>query len=153
MYLTPRLIVILISLKLFTNFVTCNDFHNISFTSTDASRYYETSTGNDTFEILDNAVEGKTEGTWQSWLAYFNATQTAMTAFGFLLNLLTFITFLKNGQMFSPVIRALLTHQAFIDMLACVIGILLLAIPPMQVCLTLSLHISPPSPCKKGFFQ
>ena len=67
------------------------------------------------------------------WLKYFNISQTTFTVLGLLLNLMTFVTFVKNGEMFSGVMRALLKHQAFADILVCLMGILVLAIPPMQV--------------------
>lgn len=116
----------------FRNFTNNNSFeinmenHSVDYDSTTINY----NTISDNYDIsCSNSVEKKDK----PWMTYFNSAQAVMTAMGFVLNLFTFVTFIKNGDMFSPVIRALLKHQAFADMLACVLGIMVLAIPPMQV--------------------
>ena len=112
---------------------------NLAFSTTTHSSIGDNQTliSNMSFEYNNNQDSSNTQ-----WLTYFNAAQAVMTAMGLLLNLMTFVTFIKNGEMFSGVIRALLKHQAFADMLVCLLGILVLAIPPMQVAQLIYVYVN-----------
>ena len=50
---------------------------------------------------------------------------------GYLANKITFITLLRNGDIFSSSICILLKHQALVDSWICAMGIILLMQPPM----------------------
>ena len=65
------------------------------------------------------------------WQIILDGSQMLLTASGFLFNLATFVTLLRNGKGFSPVIKLLLKHQAVVDGLACLIALILLIQPLM----------------------
>ena len=67
----------------------------------------------------------------QTWLKWLDKLQLVLSIVGYITNNLTFITFIRNGDMFSPAICLLLKHQALVDSWICGMGTILLLQPPM----------------------
>ncbi|KAI0219840.1 hypothetical protein LSAT2_028638 [Lamellibrachia satsuma] len=63
--------------------------------------------------------------------AWVVISQFTVSFIGYVANKITFITFVRNGDMFSPSICLLLKHQALVDSTICAIGIILLLQPLM----------------------
>ena len=63
-----------------------------------------------------------------SWLF---SSQLTLSIVGYVANKITFITLLRNGDMFSHSTCLLLKHQALVDSWICAMGIILLLQPPM----------------------
>ncbi|KAI0220079.1 hypothetical protein LSAT2_028393, partial [Lamellibrachia satsuma] len=59
------------------------------------------------------------------------SSQLVLSIVGYLANKITFITLLRNGDMFSSSICILLKHQALVDSWICAMGTILLLQPPM----------------------
>ena len=58
------------------------------------------------------------------WVKVINIAHTTFACVGFAANFITIVTIAKHGQDFSMVMRVLLTHQAWVDGLACAIAVL-----------------------------
>ena len=65
------------------------------------------------------------------WLKVLHHCQLFLSIVGYVANKITFITLVRNGDMFSPAICLLLKHQALVDSWICAMGIILLLQPPM----------------------
>ena len=65
------------------------------------------------------------------WMVVFNNVQLVLSIVGYIANQMTFITLVRNGDMFSPAIRLLLKHQALADSWICAMGTIVLLQPPM----------------------
>ena len=63
--------------------------------------------------------------------AWLGNSQLVLSIIGFVANKVTFITLVRNGDMFSPSICILLKHQALVDSWLCAMGTILLLQPPM----------------------
>ena len=67
-------------------------------------------------------------GMWRSALVYL---QLVVYVVGFVANAMTFITLMRNGDIFSPSTCLLLKHQALVDSWVCATGAIILLEPPM----------------------
>ena len=65
------------------------------------------------------------------WEDIFDNVEAIILTVGFILNFVTFITFLLTCEKFSPLTRNLLRHQSFIDSAVCGIGLPMLLQPQM----------------------
>ena len=72
-----------------------------------------------------------TESTNPCDCAWMVISQLIICIVGYVANKITFITLLRNGDMFSPSTCLLLKHQALVDSWICAMGIILLLHPPM----------------------
>ena len=63
--------------------------------------------------------------------AWVVSSQLTLSIVGYVANKITFITLLRNGDMFSHSTCLLLKHQALVDSWICAMGIILLLQPPM----------------------
>ena len=64
-------------------------------------------------------------------LELLDRCQLVLSIVGYVANKMTFITLVRNGEMFSPAICLLLKHQALVDSWICAMGTILLLQPPM----------------------
>ena len=65
------------------------------------------------------------------WLKVLDDCQLVLSIVGYVANKITFITLVRNGDMFSTAICQLLKHQALVDSWICAMGTILLLQPPM----------------------
>ena len=63
--------------------------------------------------------------------AWLVNSQLVLSILGYFANKVTFVTLVRNGDMFSPAICLLLKHQALVDSWICAMGTILLLQPPM----------------------
>ena len=71
---------------------------------------------------IKTTEETTTEEDEPSWQVAIDFLEIITTSFGFILNILTFITFMVSCRNFSPQTRILLQHQSFIDAAVCLIA-------------------------------
>ena len=79
----------------------------------------------------DEVREISDESGEELWSITLDRFQLALTCIGYVANMVTFITLVRNGRMFSPAICLLLKHQALIDSWASAMGTILLLQPPL----------------------
>ena len=78
-------------------------------------------------------IENTSEDEIPRWRIVMDQAQLGLTSVGFLANIMTFIT-LRGSKVkfdFNPVVLLLLRHQSIIDGLVCLVGTLLMVLPPM----------------------
>ena len=99
-------------------------------TATTAKPYNESTSVSITTE--NNIVVNKTTKSVNpcdcTWVV---SSQLILSIVGYAANKITFVTLVRNGDMFSPSICLLLKHQALVDSTICAMGIILLLQPPM----------------------
>ncbi|KAI0215750.1 hypothetical protein LSAT2_032187 [Lamellibrachia satsuma] len=78
-----------------------------------------------------NQSAGATTCSLESWCDALLWCHVAVAVVGIIANKVTFITLMKNGDMFSPAICLLLKHQSLVDLSACILAPITLLQPPM----------------------
>ena len=87
---------------------------------------------NATKDLTDDEAREITEESGEElWSITLNRFQLTLTCIGYVANMVTFITLVRNGRMFSPAICLLLKHQALLDSWASAMGTILLLQPPL----------------------
>ena len=79
----------------------------------------------------DTVFDQSSESTTLCECAWLGNSQLVLSIIGYVANKVTFITLVRNGDMFSPAICLLLKHQALVDSWICAMGTILLLQPPM----------------------
>ena len=67
----------------------------------------------------------------EDWIVIFDSCQLAAMSVGIIANIVTVFALNKNGEAFTPVISLLVRHQSIIDIVVCILGMIILAQPPM----------------------
>ena len=87
---------------------------------------------NATKALTEDEARELTEASGEElWSVTLDRFQLALTCIGYVANMVTFITLVRNGRMFSPAICLLLKHQALLDSWASAMGTILLLQPTL----------------------
>ena len=78
---------------------------------------------NQTIDLMKSGAE--------MWLVVMDDCLLVLSIVGYVANKISFITLVRNGDMFSSAICLLLKHQALVDSWICAMGTILLLQPPM----------------------
>ena len=81
--------------------------------------------------VSDNTTVLPTEVETPLWSRIFDITQLTCIIIGFLANLITMVTLIRNGADFSRPIRILFRHQSFADCLVCLMACVIMLQPFM----------------------
>ena len=78
-----------------------------------------------------NQSSGATKYAAESWHDALFWCHLVVSLVGVVANKITFITLMKNGDMFSPAICLLLKHQSLVDLSVCILAPIFLMQPPL----------------------
>lgn len=79
----------------------------------------------------EEEMDQTTSSRMETWQVTVERVQFVMTLFGYIANIVTLVTLVRNGQLFSKPYCLLLKHQSLVDSGVCLMAATLLMQPPL----------------------